>query len=119
MFTLAELAEDPAAPLDIKEDIRSECEKIGPVTNVVLFDAEPEGVCSVRFGNAQAARECVRVMDGRHFSGMVVQARVADGAEKFRKRDARGVGGEGEEEERLEGFGKWLEEEGKEGGTMG
>ena len=30
------------------------------MTNVVLFDKEPDGVASVRFGNAQAAEACVR-----------------------------------------------------------
>ena len=31
---------DPAAILDIKEDIREECEKLGEVTNLQLFDKE-------------------------------------------------------------------------------
>ncbi len=53
--------DDPAAILDIKEDIRDECSKTGDVTNVVLFDKEPDGVASVRFANAEAARACVRV----------------------------------------------------------
>lgn len=47
--------------LEIKEDIRDECAKLGPVTNVVLFDREEEGVVSVRFATAEAARACVRV----------------------------------------------------------
>ncbi|KAL8987078.1 MAG: hypothetical protein Q9177_003687, partial [Variospora cf. flavescens] len=46
LFTLQELEEDPAVILDIKEDIREECAKIAPVTNVVLFDKEPDGVAS-------------------------------------------------------------------------
>ena len=40
MFTLKELDEDPAAMLEIKEDIREECSKLGPVTNVILYDLE-------------------------------------------------------------------------------
>ena len=47
--------------LDIKEDIREECSKLGDVTNVVLFDKEPAGVASVRFSDAAAAEACVRV----------------------------------------------------------
>jgi HIV Tat-specific factor 1 len=47
--------------LEIKEDIREECSKLGEVTNVVLFDKELDGVASVRFTNAQAAEACVRV----------------------------------------------------------
>ena len=53
--------EDPAAILDIKEDIREECSKMGPVTNVVLFDKETDGVASVRYSNAEAADACVKV----------------------------------------------------------
>lgn len=85
MFTLAELEEDPGAILDIKEDIREECSKLGEVTNVVLFDMEEDGVASVRFANAEAARACVGVMDGRSFAGQKVVAYVSDGKEQFKK----------------------------------
>ena len=61
MFTLQELEEDPSAMLEIKEDIREECAKLGDVTNVVLFDKEAAGVASVRFKNSEAADACVRV----------------------------------------------------------
>ena len=61
MFTLSELEEDPAAILDIKEDIRDECGKMGEVTNVVLYDLEEDGVASVRFKDVDAARKCVQV----------------------------------------------------------
>ena len=112
MFTLAELEEDPAALLDIKSDIREECEKLGQVTNVVLFDLEEEGVASVRFRDVEAARQCVRVMNGRFFGGMTVVAYVADGSEKFRR--SKGSAAEdGEEGERLERFGEWLDEGGE------
>ena len=108
----------------------AECEKLGPVTNVVLFDKEPEGVASVRYGNAEAAKACVRVMDGRHFSGMVVKAYIAEGGEKFKKNNEKAKalveengGGDGveedgkedEESKRLDQFGEWLEEEGIKG----
>lgn len=53
--------EDPAAMLEIKEDIRDECSKLGHVTNVVLFDQEQDGVASVRFSDADAATACVQV----------------------------------------------------------
>jgi HIV Tat-specific factor 1 len=38
MFTLAELDEDPSLLLDLKDDVREECETLGKVTNVVLWD---------------------------------------------------------------------------------
>ena len=34
---------------------------MGEVTNVVLFDKETDGVASVRYSDAVAASECVRV----------------------------------------------------------
>ena len=85
MFTLEELAEDPAAILDIKEDIREECSKLGEVTNVVLFDGEEDGVASVRFSNSEAAKACVGVMGGRSFAGQKVVAYISDGKEHFKK----------------------------------
>ena len=51
--------------LEIKEDIRDECAKVGDVTNVVLFDKEPDGVASVRYADAEAAKACVKVNFGR------------------------------------------------------
>jgi HIV Tat-specific factor 1 len=94
MFTLEELEEDPGAILDIKEDIREECSKLGEVTNVVLFDMEEEGVASVRFANAEAARACVGVMDGRSFAGQKVVAYVSDGKEQFKKSKKKHDNGE-------------------------
>ncbi|KAJ5682258.1 nuclear mRNA splicing factor-associated protein [Penicillium macrosclerotiorum] len=128
MFTLKELEDDPAAILDIKEDIREECSKIGEVTNVVLYDQEIDGVVSVRFADPSAARQCVKVMDGRYFGGTRVEAYVSQEREKFKKTNARraaledmaerGLDASDEEEERrLDEFGSWLErsEAGKDG----
>ncbi|KAF4963000.1 hypothetical protein FSARC_8945 [Fusarium sarcochroum] len=85
MFTLAELEEDPAALLEIKEDIREECAKLGTVTNVVLFDQEPEGIVSVKFKDAESALGCINLMHGRSFDGRTVEAFLATGKEKFEK----------------------------------
>ncbi|KAL2885311.1 Splicing factor U2AF-associated protein 2 [Ceratocystis lukuohia] len=85
MFTLKELEEDPTALLDIKEDIRDECSKLGTVTNVILFDMEPEGIVSVKFKEIEAAHACVRMMHGRNFGGQVVEAGLATGKEKFKQ----------------------------------
>ncbi|KAL3248823.1 hypothetical protein BDQ94DRAFT_134764 [Aspergillus welwitschiae] len=120
MFTLKELDEDPAAILDIKEDIRDECSKLGDVTNVVLYDKEPEGVVSVRFSDPEAARSCVKMMDGRFFAGTRVDAYIADGSERFKKTNEKRAALEDlaekgldasdeEEEQRLDEFGTWLE----------
>jgi len=85
MFTLEELEEDPAALLEIKEDIRDECAKLGPVTNVVLYDKEEEGIVSVRFQTAEAAEACLQLMHGRAFDGRRVEAFYATGRERFKK----------------------------------
>jgi HIV Tat-specific factor 1 len=120
MFTLKELDDDPAAILDIKEDIRDECSKLGEVTNVVLYDKEPEGVVSVRFTDPEAARNCVKLMNGRFFGGIAVVAYISDGSERFRKTNEKraaledlaekGLDAEDDDEQqRLDEFGTWLE----------
>lgn len=120
MFTLKELEEDSSAVFDIKDDIRDECSKLGEVTNVVLYDKEPDGVVTVRFTDPGAARQCVSVMDGRFFGGTRVEAYIATGGEKFQKTNEqraaledmaeRGIDAEDpEEQRRLDEFGTWLE----------
>ena len=110
MFTLKELAEDPGAMLDIKDDIREECEKYGKVTNVVLYDKEEDGVVTVRFGNATAAEACIKVFDGRWFDKRQVEAYIADGKERFMKSKKQGADDE-DEQARLEDFSKFIEGE--------
>lgn len=85
MFTIQELEEDPAALLEIKEDIREECAKLGTVTNLVLFDLEPQGIVSIRFKDAESAQACIKLMHGRAFDGRYVEAFLATGKEKFKK----------------------------------
>lgn len=112
MFTLQELEEDPAVMLEIKEDIREECEKLGQVTNVQLFDQEPDGVASVRFSNAAAAQACVRIMNGRWFDERQLEAYIAKGNEKFKK---SGVKQSSADKEHMDGgndkWAEWLEGE--------
>ncbi|RWA14317.1 hypothetical protein EKO27_g794 [Xylaria grammica] len=87
MFTLRELEEDPAAMLEIKEDIRDECTKLGTVTNVILYDLEEDGIASVKFKTPEAAAACVDLMDGRAFDGRTVRATLASGKERYRRSD--------------------------------
>ena len=53
-------------------------------------------------------------MNGRHFSGMVVEAYVAEGNEKFKKSSEKKTAIDEDEDEdegkRLDQFGSWLEE---------
>ena len=67
----------------------------------------------MRFADAEAAKACVRVMDGRYFSGTRVEAYIADGTEKFKKTsEKKTIHDEGDDDEskRLDRFGSWLEE---------
>ena len=43
MFTLEQLEEDASLLLDLKEEVREECETLGEVTNVVLYDVSIPG----------------------------------------------------------------------------
>ncbi|KAF2667830.1 hypothetical protein BT63DRAFT_374893 [Microthyrium microscopicum] len=113
MFTLKELEEDPVSILDIKEDIREEGERLGQVTNVVLYDKEPEGIVTIRFSSAESAMKCVHLMDGRSYGGQKVVAYISDGSERFKKSDVKKAAiaddDDEEEQERLDEFGAWLE----------
>ncbi|RDA84439.1 hypothetical protein CP532_2129 [Ophiocordyceps camponoti-leonardi (nom. inval.)] len=88
MFRIFELEEDPASLLEIKEDIRDECSKMGVVTSVVLYDQEPEGIVTVKFKDPEAAAKCIKVMGGRPFDGRIVDATFATGQESFRRTGA-------------------------------
>ncbi|KAJ5516357.1 hypothetical protein N7527_007917 [Penicillium freii] len=118
MFKLKELEDDPLVSIEIQDDIRSECSKIGDVTKVVVWDGEADGVVTVRFVSTADARRCVNIMNGRYFGGNTVLAYIWDGDEKFNKynprRDAGGkmanpLDADNEENERLERYGDWLE----------
>jgi HIV Tat-specific factor 1 len=92
MFTLEDLEQDEDEDEEesmadfLIRDIREQCLKFGRVENAVLFDAEPEGVMTVRFSNGSAAQACVKKMHGRRLEGRLVEAKIADGTERFQKR---------------------------------
>ncbi|CAH1767569.1 10864_t:CDS:10, partial [Entrophospora sp. SA101] len=101
MFTIEEL----------EEDIRNECEKLGEVTNVVLYDKEPEGIVSVKFKDQISAEACVLKMNGRFFAGRRVEAEIFDGKQKYQKTGSKSNETDEEEATRLEKYAKWLEEQ--------
>ncbi|KAG0333540.1 hypothetical protein BG000_009084 [Podila horticola] len=110
MFTIAELEADPTLLLDLKEDIREECEKVGEVTNVIIYDQHPEGVVSVRFKDKESALLCVKLMSGRFFAGQRVEADIYDGHTKYENTKTKEQIEE-EEKQRLDRYAKWLESE--------
>jgi HIV Tat-specific factor 1 len=109
VFTLKELENDITAALDIKQDILEGCEEIGKVTAVTLFDLEPQGVVSVKFDRKEDASRCVERMNHRYFAGRKLQVELYDGEITYRKRKRENDNGN--EQERLDQFGTWLERE--------
>lgn len=74
MFQPGDLVNDPAEILNIKEDVRDECEKFGTVTNIILYDKEDDGIITVRFDNPTSAQAAIKVFDGRMFDGRKVSS---------------------------------------------
>jgi len=114
MFTLQELEEDASLLLDLKEDVREECSTLGEVTNVVLYDQEPEGIMSVKFRDHVSAQACVMKMNGRYFAGRRVEASLYYGRQRFKRAGAEELDSISDEVEkkRLDDFAQWLMAEG-------
>ncbi|KAI5120978.1 hypothetical protein M0805_006650 [Coniferiporia weirii] len=115
MFTLKQLKEDATLLLDLKEDVREECSTLGEVTNVVLYDEEPEGVMTVKFRDPISAQACILKMQGRFFDGRRVEAALYNGKNRFKRSGTHDdVDGEGDaaEKMRLDEFANWLMTEG-------
>ncbi|KAJ3757947.1 hypothetical protein EV360DRAFT_83549 [Lentinula raphanica] len=115
MFTLEDLKQDASLLLDLKEDVREECSTLGEVTNVVLYDKEPDGVMTVKFRDPLSAAACVIKMNGRFFDKRRIEATLYSGKQRFQRSGASDdIEGEGDEAEkkRLDEFAQWLLTEG-------
>jgi HIV Tat-specific factor 1 len=66
-FSPKEIDQDPTLLIDLKEDVRDECEKLGKVTNVTLYDTHPDGVISIRFHDGESAKACVMVCNLKQY----------------------------------------------------
>ncbi|OZJ03074.1 hypothetical protein BZG36_04606 [Bifiguratus adelaidae] len=110
MYMPEELEADPTLLLELKEDVREECAKLGDVTNVTMYDKSPGGIISVRFREVESALACIKLNNGRFFAGRQISAELFDSKTKYLK---SGAGEETEEEEkkRLENYAKWLEDQ--------
>ncbi|KAI9159321.1 hypothetical protein H9P43_008661 [Blastocladiella emersonii ATCC 22665] len=104
MFSLKELEDEPGVLLEISEDVREECEKVGEVTSLTIYDAEPDGVILVRFKEELSALACIKLMDGRFFGGQKVTAALFDGT-KYRRSKAT----DATDEARLQAYEQWLQ----------
>lgn len=106
MFIIED-TQDVRFSLDLKEDLMEECEKLGEVTAIhVLTELL---LCTVKFREREVAAACVRLMNGRYFDGRRISASLYDGS--FSLKESKGASEVAADEDRLENFGKWLEQE--------
>lgn len=82
-FDPKQFLEDACMITEIRDDIREECDKLGPVKKVILFDRHPEGVVSVKFGIHEAADDAVKGFDKRWFAGKQIEAHLWDGVTDY------------------------------------
>jgi len=104
---------DLAFYTDLRADVRDECEKLGPVESVHVFEGSPDGVVAIKFRDWLGADRCIRVMDGRWFAGRQVAAEYFDPRKEIKQvaesDEARAV--------RDASFAEWLETGGVEAPT--
>jgi len=97
-------AGDPNFFLDLKNDIKEECSKLGHVESVKVFERNALGVVAVKFKNGEAAARCLGLMNGRVFDGHKISAEWYDEITNY------AVSEKPEDEKvRIDAFGKWLE----------
>lgn len=96
---------DPSFSEELERDIATECEKLGPLEKITVFEKNPKGVVIVKFGTAYAASECIRLFNGRFFAGRKLRCHYWDGVTDYTVKDHH------EEEARLEELGDWLEQQ--------
>uniref|UniRef100_A0A8C4SNY0 17S U2 SnRNP complex component HTATSF1 n=1 Tax=Erpetoichthys calabaricus TaxID=27687 RepID=A0A8C4SNY0_ERPCA len=112
MFHPKDFEEDPLVLNEISEDLRTECEKFGPVKKVVIFDRHPDGVASVAFKEPEQADGCKLALHGRWFGGRQLTAELWDGVTDYQVEETTR-----EREERLKGWTSFLESDVKESST--
>eukprot|EP00930_Biecheleria_cincta_P056233 TRINITY_DN42393_c0_g1_i1.p1 TRINITY_DN42393_c0_g1~~TRINITY_DN42393_c0_g1_i1.p1 ORF type:complete len:604 (-),score=175.50 TRINITY_DN42393_c0_g1_i1:55-1833(-) len=89
MFSFEEAAkEGKDFYVELTEEVKAECEKIGQVVRVTPLEHHKQGIVCVKFKTSWEAEECIRVMDGRYFDGRTVEASFYDG-----KTDLKLLGG--------------------------
>ncbi|KAM5145396.1 17S U2 SnRNP complex component HTATSF1 [Mantella aurantiaca] len=104
MFHPKDFEEDPLVLNEIREDLRSECEKFGQVKKVLIFDRHPDGVASVSFKEADESDACIQALNGRWFGGRQLSVETWDGVTDYQIEETSR-----EREERLKDWGKFLD----------
>ncbi|XP_053129739.1 HIV Tat-specific factor 1 [Hemicordylus capensis] len=103
MFHPKDFEEDPLVLNEIREDLRTECEKFGQVKKVIIFDRHPDGVASVSFKEAEEADVCKQALHGRWFGGRQLCVETWDGVTDYQVEETAR-----EREERLKGWQAFL-----------
>lgn len=103
MFHPKDFEEDPLVLNEIREDLRTECEKFGQVKKVILFDRHPDGVASVSFKEAEEGDVCIQALNGRWFGGRQLCVEAWDGVTDYQVEETSR-----EREERLKGWQAFL-----------
>ncbi|XP_038604576.1 HIV Tat-specific factor 1 [Tachyglossus aculeatus] len=103
MFHPKDFEEDPLVLNEIREDLRTECEKFGQVKKVLLFDRHPDGVASVSYKEADEADQCIQALNGRWFGGRQLRVEAWDGVTDYQVEETSR-----EREERLKVWGSFL-----------
>ncbi|XP_069842583.1 17S U2 SnRNP complex component HTATSF1 [Dendropsophus ebraccatus] len=104
MFHPKDFEEDPLVLNEIREDLRSECEKFGQVKKVLIFDRHPDGVASVAFKDAEQGDACILALNGRWFGGRQLDVQAWDGVTDYQIEETSR-----EREERLKGWENFLQ----------
>nr|XP_056714982.1 HIV Tat-specific factor 1 [Euleptes europaea] len=105
MFHPKDFEEDPLVLNEIREDLRTECEKFGQVKKVIIFDRHPDGVASVSFKETEEADVCIQALHGRWFGGRQLCVETWDGVTDYQVEETAR-----EREERLKGWETFLAE---------
>jgi len=109
----SDVQKDPNFKDEFALDIREECEKMGEIKKVTVFEKHDEGIVVIKFRLSTSADKCIEVMNGRYFDGRVVKADYWDGKADYRpSRDLKALDGkEAEEIARLDSFADFLEKD--------
>lgn len=107
MFDPKDFEEDENFENELTSELGMELEeKVGEPEKMTLFSKNPLGVVIVKFKNTHAAAECIKLMHGRFFAGRRLSCMYWDGVTDYTVEVAEEV-----EEERIEQFGDWIEEQ--------
>jgi hypothetical protein len=91
---------------ELESEIAEEACKFGEVAKITIFPASLEGVVMVKFQSAGAAAAAVDNFKQRFFGGKKMDCEYWDGTTKYGTTNA-----EGDEADRIDTFGQWLEGE--------